>query len=123
MIETIKNRVNQDAALVRRGRYVTLDFLVGVGEADYIFRIDQGRIESITPRTKAMVSGHFAIRAASDVWIEFWKPIPRRDFHDLFSMFAAGRAQIDGDVTPFMQNIRYFKDVLAAPRPIGKGEG
>jgi hypothetical protein len=123
MIETIKDRVNQDTGLVRRGRYVTLDFLVGVGAADYIFRIDQGRIESITPRTKAMVSGHFAIRATNDVWTEFWKPIPRRDYHDLFSMFAAGRAQIDGDVTPFMQNIRYFKDVLAAPRPIVEGEG
>ncbi|MBL4721686.1 MAG: hypothetical protein JKY20_11220 [Alphaproteobacteria bacterium] len=118
MIETIMDRVNKNAGLVRRGRYVTLDFLVGIGDVDYIFRIDRGRIESVTPRTKAMVTGHFSIRAADDVWAEFWKPMPRRDYHDLFSMFAAGRAQLDGDVTPFMQNIRYFKDVLAAPRPV-----
>ena len=116
MIDKIMDRVNGDAALVRRGRYVTLDFLVGVGDEDYIFRIDRGRIESVAPRDKAMNSGHFTIRAEADVWAEFWRPMPRRDFHDLFSMFAAGRAQIDGDVTPFMQNTRYFKDVLATPR-------
>lgn len=119
MIDTIMDRVNGDAALVRRGRYVSLDFLVGVGGAEYIFRIDRGRIEFIAPRDKAMTSGHFTIRAESETWAEFWKPTPRRDYHDLFSMFAAGTAQLDGDVTPFMQNIRYFKDVLATPRPSG----
>lgn len=116
MIDKIMDRVNGDAALVRRGRYVTLDFLVGVGDQDYIFRIDRGRIDFILPRDKAMNSGHFTIRAGADVWAEFWHHTPRRDCHDLFSMFAAGRAQIDGDVTPFMQNIRYFKDVLTTPR-------
>ena len=122
MIDKIMDRVNGDAALVRRGRYVTLDFLVGVGEAEYVFRIEKGRISSIVPRDKAMNSGHFTIRAESDTWAEFWKPLPCRDYHDLFSMFAAGNAHIDGDVTPFMQNIRYFKDVLAKPRPTaGKG--
>jgi hypothetical protein len=121
MIDKILDRVNGDVALVRRGRYVTLDFLVGVGDQDYIFRIDQGRIESISLRDKAMHSGHFTIRAGTDVWTEFWRHTPRRDYHDLFSMFAAGRAQIDGDVTPFMQNIRYFKDVLTTPR-VASGE-
>ncbi|MGY8936928.1 MAG: hypothetical protein ACKVG6_12710 [Alphaproteobacteria bacterium] len=121
MIDKILDRVNGDVALVRRGRYVTLDFLVGVGDQDYIFRIDQGRIESISLRDKAMNSGHFTIRAGTDVWTEFWRHTPRRDYHDLFSMFAAGRAQIDGDVTPFMQNIRYFKDVLTTPR-VASGE-
>lgn len=119
MIGDIADKVNADDGLVRRGRFLTLDFLVGVDDTDYIIRVDKGRIASITERTKAMVTGQFGIRAKSDVWTEFWRPVPRRDYHDLFSMFAAGVAQIDGDITPFMQNIRYFKDVLAKPRAAG----
>ena len=32
------------------------------------------------------------------------------------SMFAAGIATIDGDLLPFMQNLQYFKDLLAVLR-------
>ena len=31
-------------------------------------------------------------------------------------MLAAGILKIDGDLLPLIQNLQYFKDVLAAPR-------
>ena len=37
-------------------------------------------------------------------------------------MVADGVASFDGDLLPLMQNLQYFKDVLASPRP-AKGEG
>ena len=66
-------------------------------------------------------SGRFAIRAPAEIWEEFWRPMPKREHHDLFSMMAAGLAQIDGDLLPFMQNLQYFKDLLGALRPASIG--
>lgn len=117
MIEDIAERVNRDAGLVRRGRRVDLAFLVGVGDTDYIVTVRGGRIEAVAPRRLPTETGRFSIRAASDVWADFWRPVPPRGRHDLFSMVAAGLAELDGDLLPLMQNLQYFKDVLASPRP------
>ena len=117
MIENLAGFVNDNEALVRRGRYVDFAILVGVGEVDYIVRLDRGRVTDVRRRRVNIESGRFAIRAPAEIWTEFWQPMPKRDHHDLFSMLAAGLAQIDGDLLPFMQNLQYFKDLLAAPRP------
>lgn len=122
MIGKIAEKVNADTALVRRGRYVSLAFLVGVGEAEYIVAVREGHIESVAPRRLPTETGIFSVRAAADVWDEHWKPVPKRDRHDLFNMVSAGLATLDGDLLPLMQNLQYFKDVLASPRP-GHEEG
>ncbi len=116
MIEAIAERVNRDAALIRRGRRIDLAFLVGVGGEDFIVTVREGRIEAVEPRRLPTDTGQFSIRAAPDVWADFWKAIPPRDRHDLFSMVAAGLAELDGNLLPLMQNLQYFKDVLASPR-------
>ena len=116
MIDRISDRVNANDALVRRGRYVSLSFLLGVGERDYVVTTERGRVSSVEPRRLATVTGRFTIRAAPAVWDEFWKSLPARDHHDLWAMLAAGLVRIDGDLLPLIQNLQYFKDVLAAPR-------
>src|SRR5262249_21876010 len=116
-VDQICERVNGNEALVRRGRYVSLTFLLGVGERDYVVSIEHGRVVSVERRRLATMTGRFTIRASQPVWDEFWQPVPRRDHHDLFAMLAAGIATIDGDLLPLMQNLQYFKDVLASPRP------
>lgn len=118
MIEEIAESVNSDASLVRRGRFVSLDFLVGVGEVDYIVSVCEGRIVAVEKRRVQTHAGRFSVRASSDVWTEHWKSMPRRGRHDLFSMVAAGLAEFDGDLLPLMQNLQYFKEVLSSPRPV-----
>ncbi len=122
MIEQLPDKVNGNAALLRRGRYVSLDFLVGIGETDYVVTVREGRIESVEARRLPTHTGQFAIRATSEAWAAHWQPLPRRGRHDLFSMVADGAASFDGDLLPLMQNLQYFKDVLASPRPT-RGEG
>ncbi len=116
MIERLVELVNGDAALVRRGRYVSLAFLWGIGDDDYIVEIARGRVVSVDKRALATNSGRFTVRAPAEVWAEFWRPLPKRNHHDLFSMLSVGLAEVDGDVVPLMQNLQYFKDLLAAPR-------
>ncbi|MDP6389197.1 MAG: hypothetical protein QF654_04825 [Alphaproteobacteria bacterium] len=117
MIDKIQGCVNGDKMLIRRGRFVDLAFLLGVGDEDYLVTIEKGRIASIEPRELETITGQFSIRAASEVWQEFWKPMPKRNHHDIWAMLAAGLVELDGDLAPLMQNLQYFKDVLSSPRP------
>jgi hypothetical protein len=116
MLDLLQERVNGDAALVRRGRFVELTFLLGVGDDDWLVTVEKGRITALERRLLATESGRFTIRAGADAWAEHWKPVPRRDYHDLFAMLPKGLARIDGDLVALMQNLQYYKDVLAAPR-------
>ena len=115
-IDILAERANADGWLVHRGRRLNLRFLLGVGEADYIVSIRDGRVESAAPRRLPTDTGVFSIRATDDVWADFWSAEPPRDRHDIFSMVAAGLATLDGELLPLMQNLQYFKDLLAAPR-------
>ncbi len=123
MLEQLPAAAAAMPGLARRGRYVTLEVLVGVGEEDFIVSIERGAVAGVRRRRLAIESGVFAVRAAAEVWAEHWRPLPRRDHHDLFSMLSSGLARIDGDLKPFMQNLLYFKDLLAAPRVLTRAEG
>jgi len=120
MIERLSELVNVDEALVRRGRFLTTDFLVEVGETAYHVSVERGRIASVTRGPVLMRPWRFAIRAPEDAWREFWQPVPRPGYHDLFALTRFGRARIEGDLQPLMANLRYIKDVLAAPRRLAR---
>ena len=116
MLERLFDLVNADEALVRRGRFLTCDFLVEVGDAAYHVSVERGRIASVTRGPAHPRPWRFAIRASEDAWREFWQPVPRAGFHDLFALTRFGRARIEGDLLPLMANLRYVKEVLEKPR-------
>ena len=121
LMDGLQAVVNEDASLQHWGRCVSLEFLLGVGNTDYLIRIEEGNVTGVRLKSLPIESGVFTIRAAADVWAEHWRPVPKRDYHDLFSMLSAGLAQLDGDITPLMQNLIYFKELIAAPRTIVEG--
>ena len=49
MLETLKDRVNADAPLVRRGRWVNLTFLLGIDDEDFLVTIAEGKVASTAP--------------------------------------------------------------------------
>ena len=116
MIDRLPELVNGDAALVRRGRFLTVDFLVEVGERPWHVSVERGRIREVVAGPVLMRPWRFAIRASREAWERFWEPVPEPGWHDLFAMTKQGAAVIEGDLQPLMANLRYLKDVLAAPR-------
>jgi hypothetical protein len=120
MIERLFDLVNADAALVRRGRFLTTDFLVEVGDEPFQISVQDGRIASVTRGPAAARPWRFAIRASADVWREFWQPVPRPGYHDLFALTRFGHARIEGDLLPLMANLRYVKEVLETPRRLAR---
>jgi hypothetical protein len=101
--------------LAERGRFLTTECLVGSFAAPLHLTITSGRITAAAS-PGLQQSWRFAVRAAPEAWLEFWQPLPRPGWHDLFALAKRGVATIEGDLHPFMANLQYFKDLLALPR-------
>ena len=116
LIDKMQSRVNADARLVHRGRWVNLTFLLGIGNDDYLISIVAGKITAIRRRHLATDTGEFSIRASAESWAKHWQAVPPRDYHDIFAMLPKQIAKIDGRLEPLMQNLQYFKDIIAKMR-------
>jgi hypothetical protein len=117
VMEQLAQHVNANERLVWRGRYVETDFLVEVGDTAWLIKISGGRIASVTRVARVMPSWKFALRASRETWEQYWLPVPPPGYHDLIAMLKYRRLRIEGDLHPFMSNLLYFKDVMAALRP------
>ena len=116
MIDSIPKHVNADANLVRRGRFVDTTFMIAIDQTYYLLRIQEGRVTKVTPGPFITPDFSFALRASRAVWEKFWQPLPPLGFTDVFALVKQKLMRVEGDLHPFMANLLYFKDVIAAPR-------
>ncbi len=112
MIEHLQRLVNDDPALVRRGRWTSADMLLEIGAHGYVVEIRAGRIETIRPVETQISNWDFAIRGTEDAWAEFWKPLPKPRHHDLIAMIREGSMRFEGNIDLLMANLLYLKLVL-----------
>ncbi|MBI5133045.1 MAG: hypothetical protein HZA66_26700 [Rhodopseudomonas palustris] len=119
MIEQLSDRVNADAGLVRRGRFLSTTYLLEVGTTPWLISIVDGRVAAVTRGPFVMPSWAFALRAPEDEWAKFWEAHPLPGSHDLMAMIKRRVLKAEGDLQVFMANLRYFKESLAKLRATG----
>jgi hypothetical protein len=119
MIETLKERVNDDPVLVRRGRFLTTTFLLEVGPTVWLIAICEGRILSVARGPFVMPSSSFALRAPEEEWQKFWSTRPPPGSNDLMALIKRRVLRAEGDLKIFMAHLRYFKEALAKLRTVG----
>jgi hypothetical protein len=117
MLEALQERVNADAGLVRRGRYLTTTFLLQAGDASWLISIFEGRIVSVAHGPFVMPSSAFALRASEIEWQKFFLARPPPGSNDLMALVRRKALRAEGDLQVFMAHLRYFKDALAKLRP------
>ena len=105
-----------DDDLRRRGRWLGTDCRIDIGGEPFFLVIRDGALVALDRGTKLMRSSVFAFRATDEAWTQYWKSIPEPGWHDLFALTKRGAASMDGDLRPLLQNLQYFKDLLALPR-------
>ncbi|HZB90763.1 MAG TPA: hypothetical protein VE397_04925 [Stellaceae bacterium] len=120
-VEALPALVNGDPWLVHRGRFLDVGILLELGRARYYLTIARGRIVAMERGAGPMPSWRLAFRAGEAAWRRFWQPMPAPHDHDVFALAKRGELSIEGDLQPFMANLLYFKDVLAAPRRAQSG--
>jgi len=116
MIDRIAGLVNADARLVHRGRFVHTSFMIAIDDACALLRVQEGRITQVTPGPFITPDYSFCLRAPREVWDKFWQPLPPLGYTDIFALVKQKLMQVEGNLHPFMANLLYFKDVIAAPR-------
>jgi len=112
MLEHLKEKVNDDASLTRRGRFLTTTFLIEVGSAQWLISIVEGKIASVTQGPFVMPSWSFALRASREEWQKFWSADPPPGCNDLMALIRRRVLKTEGNVQVFMANLRYFKESL-----------
>lgn len=116
MMERLPALVNADPVLLRRGRFVTLTFLVEMGADAYLVTVKEGRVDTVRPGPFVMPSWTFALRAPKEEWAAFFQPLPPPGANDLFALLKRRVLKAEGDLHPFMANLFYFKGLFAALR-------
>jgi hypothetical protein len=105
-----------DSDLLRRGRWLTVHCRIDVGDEPFHLNIGEGRLASFERGPRLMRATTFTFRASDEAWLNHWKQVPEPGWHDLFALTKRGAASMEGDLSPFLQNLQYFKDLLALPR-------
>jgi hypothetical protein len=118
--ERLPELVANDADLLRIGRYMTVDFMVEIGSVPFYLSVERGRLVTLEKGPLLMRPWTFAVRGTAEAWNRFWQPIPEPGWHDIFALAKRGVAGMEGDLHPFMANLQYIKNLLAAPRRIFK---
>jgi hypothetical protein len=121
MLEALQERVNADAGLVRRGRYLTTTFLLQSGDISWLVSIFEGKITSVTRGPFVMPSSSFALRASEAEWQKFSLAKPPPGSNDLMALVRRKVLKAEGDLQVFMAHLRYFKEALAKLRPAAGG--
>ncbi len=111
--------VNAHAGLVRRGERIDTTMLLEYGDTPFLVQIRRGRVDAVTRGPFVMPSWDFALRASAAEWDAHWQAVPAPGHHDLMAMIKRRTLRLEGDTTPFMRNLFYFKAVLASLRPGG----
>ena len=118
-MDRLKDRVNGDTALTRRGRFLTTTFLIEVGATQWLVSIVEGKIASVVQGPFVMPSWSFALRASQQEWQKFWSADPRPGSNDLMALIKRRVLKAEGNLQVFMANLRYFKESLEKLRPSG----
>jgi hypothetical protein len=120
MIDKIAGLVNADTRLVRRGRFVNTTFMIAIDDSYTLLRVEEGRVTKVVPGSFITPDYSFCLRASRNVWEKFWEPLPPLGYTDIFALVKQKLMRVEGDLHPFMTNLLYFKDVIAAPRQEAK---
>ena len=116
LFEQLPDLVSADSDLVRRGALCNAELEVGLGEALFYLRIAAGRVAALERQPSPARHVQFSLHASAEAWHKFWTSVPEPGWHDLSALTKRGVARLDGDITPYMTHLQFFKDMLASPR-------
>ncbi|MDO8883996.1 MAG: hypothetical protein U0934_06655 [Pseudotabrizicola sp.] len=112
----MQTRLHDTPHLLRLGRLFSETVLLEVDGAEFYLTFRDGRLEGIAEGPSRKTPWRFAFRTDADALAQFWQPIPKPGFHDLFGLVKIGRGRIDGDILALVKNLRFFKEFMALAR-------
>jgi hypothetical protein len=110
-VAALPERVNNNPALLRRGRFLTTALQLLVGDRSFVVRIVDGRIAEAG--LGRFATGDVAMIAEPAVWRRLLATPPAVGDHDFLAFYKRKELRLAGDLHPLMSRLLYFKEVLA----------
>jgi hypothetical protein len=107
-----------DPDLRRRGRWLNADCRIDIGTEPFYLTLREGALADLARGPHLLRSVAFSVSGSEEAWLRHWQKVPDPGWHDLFALTKRGAASFDGDLRPLLQNLQYFKDLLALPRQL-----
>lgn len=95
-----------------RCSHINTNFLLTYGKNDYLIKLLAGQVIEIKKGPFVMPHWSFRLIAERKDWKKFWSSEPAAGYHDLLALVKFRRMRIEGDLTLFMQNLFYFKQLI-----------
>ena len=111
-VAALPDRVNGDAPLVRRGRFLDASCLFVIGEREFRLRVLDGRVVEAREGPFVTPSADFAVIGAEAVWARMLAVEPVPGDHDILAFVRRREIRIAGDLHPFMSRLLYWKALL-----------
>lgn len=115
-LDRMQSRLNATPYLLQIGRLFSETVLLEVDGAEFYLTFRDGRLEQIAEGPSRKAPWRFALRTDGEALAQFWQPVPKPGFHDIFGLVKIGRGRIDGDILCLVKNLRFFKDFMALAR-------
>jgi hypothetical protein len=112
-LQTLVAKVDRDATLLRRGRYLNATCRLDIGDDACLLRVVDGRIHEARPGPFVTPSADFGISGAAEVWCRFLAAEPPPGDHDLLAFVKRQELRLSGDLHPLMSHLLYWKGVFA----------
>jgi hypothetical protein len=109
-----------DPDLRRRGAWLATDCRIDIGTEPFHLTLREGALVDLARGPRLLRSVSFSISGSEDAWERHWQPMPEPGWHDLFALTKRGAATMQGNLRPLLQNLQYFKDLLALPRRLAE---
>jgi hypothetical protein len=113
ILAKMQSRLNDSPHLLRLGRLFSETVLLEVDGAEFYLTFRDGILEQIVEGPSRKTPWRFAFRTDREALLQFWQPLPKPGFHDIFGLVKIGRGRIDGDILTLVKNLRFFKDFMA----------
>ncbi len=121
-LASMQSRLNATPHLLRLGRLFSETVLLEVDGAEFYLSFRDGRLEQIAEGPSRKTPWRFGLRTDAQALAQFWQPLPKPGFHDIFGLVKIGRGRIDGDILCLVKNLRFFKEFMALARPQSQTE-
>lgn len=110
-IEALKEAINADPELQRRGRHYSCQIKLEIGAQNLLFSVKEGQLEHIEEGVTAAPDG-ITLTASADAWRQFRLPAPPPGYHDLSAMQDQGHLKFSGDVRRWISNMGYVRGLV-----------
>ena len=115
-MKDMQEKLADQPHLQHLGRLFSATILLKIDDGEHYLTFRDGLLAEIQPGPSKKIPYQVGFVTDGDAMEEFWMPLPKPGFHDIFGLVKIGRGEIIGDILVLVKNLRFLKAVLALPR-------